>query len=254
MRKKLSCACWILLSLLLLAGCGESSNQNKNQSKVDNNPATAISKNQATTYNGWTTVKIESDVEFQIPPTLELRTNDFQNLLDDNSLEIAKDVYKFTNKNLVKQIVAQPKGANNLEPSALEHFASVKFRIEKFSNTLPKWGDDVKFTSKYLAKSDKERIEQIYSYYKTIPEFKSFNVYVIKPSRILAISGTKCIYGQMGMKWEGQEELVLDSYLFFNGDRIYTFTISIASNDYEYWTTNDNNLRNIVNTVKPCKS
>ncbi|MCR5029838.1 MAG: hypothetical protein K5982_00020 [Selenomonadaceae bacterium] len=255
---KIGYVCCLLLSLSFLVGCGAPNNSpnsqaNQQQVKSTGTPPAKLDNNQAKTYNGWTTVKIEDDVEFQIPPTLELRANEFQKMLNDNTLEIANELYKFTNKNLVQQIVAQTKGTNELDPTAIEHFVTVKFRIERFSNTLPKWGEDLKFTSKSLKDHDQEIIEQICTYYKSIPEFKSFDAYIIKPSKILEINGTKCTYGQMGMKWEGQEELVIDSYLFFNGDRTYNFSITVKASDYGYWTTKDNDLRNIVNTFKPCK-
>ena len=49
-----------------IVGCGESYRQNKSQSNVTGNTSSIVNDNQAQTYNGWTTIKVEGEVEFQV--------------------------------------------------------------------------------------------------------------------------------------------------------------------------------------------
>ena len=89
----------LLLSVLLLVGLVPSS--------------------YAMTYNGWTTIKLENEIEFQIPPTLEVQSLDYKLKLVGTPFE------HIAFSNGYDKFIAQQKGLNDSVPEAFRHYVRV---------------------------------------------------------------------------------------------------------------------------------
>ena len=244
MRKELSCACWILISLLLLAGCGETSNQNRNHSNVANN--TVTNNNQAKSYNDWTTIKVEGEIEFQIPPTMEMQSEEWKGI--ENI--IPNFINDVTDNGKIQRIVAHQKGLNQHEENAKKKYARLIIKIGKESEEVyPKWGEDISFSNEDLKYAEEGLIIGVM---KMQPEYKL--VGISQKMKAIKVNGISCLNMKYETQWGDRPVVKNDVYMFFNKDRIYILQTLIRSTEYEYWTSKDADMRNIVNTFKPCKS
>ncbi len=252
MKKILGCVCWVLLSLLFLSGCGESNHQNKSQSNVTRNTPTKVNDNQAKTYSGWTTIKVEGEIEFQIPPTMELESRDYQVIEQKN----AKNLYNIDFQNLVTdggeilRIVAHQKGLNEHEENAKKQYVRAIVKIQKESeDAYPKWGDNISVSTKDLKYIEEGLINGAIQHIQGIKL-----VGISQHLKVVKVNGISCLHGKYETQMGSRPIVNNDVYMFWNTNRMYIVQTLIRSTEYKYWTAQDVDVRNIVNTFKPCNS
>lgn len=245
MKRFFECACLLLLSLITLIGCGGSNNQNSSKSNVTSNTSAKINDNQAKTYNGWTTIKIDGEIEFQIPPTMEIQSGEYL----ATAQKIMPDFYKLvTQDGTVQRIVLQQKGLNEMKEDARARYARTIIKFAKESEKkYPSWGEELTPTKQEL-----KEIEDIICNGPRPDETKL--IQIIQHLEVKKINGIDCL----NMKYETQyadNPIVINyMYMFFNQDRFYHLLIMYRSTEAEYWTAKDADIRDIVNTLKPQKT
>lgn len=235
----------LFLSAILLIGCGHSNNQISNQSNVASNNPVKTNDYQAKTYNGWTTIKIEDEVEFQIPPTMEIQSGEYQAAIQKRNPNFYQIVTQGGN---LQRIVAQQKGLNEKEKSAYKQYARAVIKIgREAGDVYPKWGDEIPLSEKDLKEMESDFIDG------TISNSKGKLIGISQHLKIVKVNGINCL----NMKYETQLDnnpiVNNDMYMFFNKNKLYQVLTMIRSTEYEYWTSKDADMRNIVNTFKPCK-
>ncbi len=239
--------CVLLLSGIFLVGCGSATNQSNRQSNLTNVPSVQTNGNQSKTYDGWSTIKIEGDIEFQIPPTMEIQSKEFQDLIR----QVKPDYYKIvTRNNKLQRIVVQQKGLNDYDPKAKEKYVRAIIKIDtKPISVFPKWGEDLAgvYSEAELKKLEGELLNG--TKFNSSMRFVKVNQHM----KITKVNDISCI----NMEYEtqlGQNPVVMNSvYMFYNENKMYQVLIMIRSTEYEYWTEKDNDVRNIIKTVSLTK-
>lgn len=247
MKKVFAYTFGLFLSAILLIGCGGSNNQTSNQSNVTGNTPVKTNDNQAKTYNGWTTIKIEDEVEFQIPPTLELESESYKQFIHELASNQYSDIYRNTPNNVIEQIYTHQKGFNEREPQALERHASASLRIKRTKTTFPQWGETLSFTEKDLNSFENAILRSAKRFHGEV------NVNIKQHPKIEKVNGVSCIHAKYELQISNEPNIDCDTYMFCNGNRLYTLGIEMRSKEFDYWTAKDVDIRNIVNTLKPCK-
>ena len=214
-------------------------NSNIIQSKIDE------PKPSAKTYNGWITVKVENELEFQIPPTLELQSKDYQNAIQQRN----PSFYKLVNPGNNPRIVAQQKGLNERTQESLSHYARAILQISSFSDSGPKWGEPLNFTKQEFREYRDIFREDLR---KNLPKDTKL-IKISQDPKIINVNGVECINVKYDTQYKNNPIVNSELYVFYNGTKIYRFQTLIRSTEYDYWTSKDFDIRDIVNTIKPSK-
>ena len=203
----------LLLSVLLLVGLVPSS--------------------YAMTYNGWTTIKLENEIEFQIPPTLEVQSLDYKLKLVGTPFEhIAySDGYD--------KFIAQQKGLNDSVPEAFRHYVRVFVYLRDIDEDMPAFGENPDFSY-----DDLREFEQL------IVSNDPAALGIVSPAGIVNINGNYCINLKYLSQSVNNPPAIRDKYYFFNGRRSYEVSLMIRTTEYDLWTGGSNDVRNIVKTLK----
>ena len=247
MIKIFECACWLLLSVIGLVGCGGANIQTNNQANTMSNNQAKANDIQAKTYNGWTTVKVDGGIEFQIPPTMEIQSEGYLNVIK----EIAPNYYQIhqiqTEDGKLQRIVAQQKGLNNFEEQARNQYVRAILKFTRESQTIfPQWGEDL---NQYMTIHDLKELDKSF-YNMELPEPNMKFVKLVQNSKIIQVNDISCINAKYETQLGDNPVVINDIYIFFNENRRYIFLTMIRSTEYEYWTAKDVNVQNIIKTIK----
>ena len=71
-----------------------------------------------------------------------------------------------------------------------------------------------------------------------------------KGSHITDIDGKQAVRITYATQFPGYPVAINDEYYFYNGHKIYRVRIMIRSTEYQLWTEGNNDIRNIVKTLK----
>ncbi|MBP5199210.1 MAG: hypothetical protein J6Z82_00975 [Schwartzia sp.] len=243
MVKKVVCVCWLFLSVIMLIGCG-SNTQTSSQSNVMSNDSVKTNESQAKTYDGWTTVKVDGGIEFQIPPTMEIQSEGYQNIIK----QIKPNYYQIqTEDGKLQRIVAQQKGLNNYEEQARKRYVRAILKFTKSpQKAFPQWGEDLQ---QYMTADDLKSLDESF-YSMELPEPNMKFVKLVQNSKIIQVNDISCINTKYETQLGDNPVVINDMYIFFNENRRYIFLTMIRSTEYEYWTAKDVNVQNIIKTIK----
>lgn len=203
------------------------------------------SKTSAKTYNGWITVKIENELEFQIPPTMELQSKDYQNTMEI----IDPKSYKILNSGNKLRIVAQQKGLNEKTKESFAHYARAIMIVQSYPDDGPKWGAPLDFTKQEWKEFSEAMMEELAS--KSPPNVKFIRF--IQHPKIVEVNGVECVNLKYETQYNDNPIVENEIHLFSNGKKTYTFHTMIRMSEYDYWTKKESDIRNIVNTIVPSK-
>ena len=218
--------------LILLTGCG--------------NASSAVQK--AKSYDRWMTVKMNDEIEFQIPPNLEIQEDRYTNIIK----KADPRGYNTLHAPGRKRMVAQQKGLNDLSKEALSHYVRAVIEIFEGSDEFPAFGKSLNAT--------KKEVEEFGNLIAREGQEFSMNiggktqvmrvVAVTTPARVMHINGAECIFMSYDSKFENKPIVKNDVYCFFNKRKIYRLMTMIRSTEYNLWTTGNTDVRNIVQTLK----
>lgn len=264
MRKLLSFS--ILIAMLCVAGCGSSNSQS---SPAPSKPAKAAAAEQirsSQTFSGWQDFSLTGMGEFQIPPTMELQSKEYRTVtkqaMDAGGVKSkgADELYK--NSLNGSRIVFQQKGLNAAiaefkqrgpgnqsaaSKEAYSKYARIAINI-KDCEGMPAIGEPIGVTSADL-RDLKEAITGGYS--------KGPNNDPMRPSLISCdepvvkkINGIECVYIKYVTRLKTNPNVNNETYMFFNKNKTYSFTIMYRSTQADIWTAPGKDIRDFVKTVK----
>ena len=192
----------------------------------------------AKTYDGWITVKAGDELELQIPPTMELQSEDYQkNMTPISSV-------KETGSKVDFRIVAQQKGLNDNVEEAYSHYVRAVLKIISLPTQTFKWGERIEATKQELKEINDSLISSSYGNLIKL-------VSVSQTTQISDVNNIPCLYTRYETQYENNPIVINEIYLFFNGRKCYSFLTMIRSTEYEYWTSGKNDVRAIVKTIRP---
>lgn len=186
--------------------------------------------------NNWGEYRIAGAFSISIPRTLEMRSE------ADVYTKLVKDIDWCGYKVNINNVVFQQKGLSICEPEALETYCRVMLNVEKGSP-----GDYLCFNE--WAELSAEDIQYFEESLQQASDIAKDNFKIIgKPNvcwvHIEDFYGIKVQYLRIGV--EGNRTCV-NTYYFFNNDRLATLTLSYRQSDADKW---QDDLENIVRTFK----
>ena len=206
---------------------------------------------EAMRFNGWTTLIIPGEVEFQIPPTMEVQGESMKALMKLYSPETYRGSYP---EGSVK-LMAQQKGLTDNNYIAKNYFvrATVQVATDDSEPPFPSFGEPIGLSSDELAAFDEALIDGIKAT-MNLPTMRNTRFLgVTNHAEIVHVDGKEAVHFAYNTQNEGYPPLYNDVYLFYNRNKIYRVSTMIRSTEYEYWTQPGADVRDIVRTLRPLK-
>ena len=231
----------LLTLLMLIVGCGNANGQKTS----GNNIQTAKS------YDRWITVKMNDEIEFQIPPNLEIQEDRYTNI----AKKADPSGYNVLHAPGRKRMVAQQKGLNDLSKEALSHYVRSVIEILEYKDDFPKFGEPLNFSQKDVEEFGNAVAQEG----REIPMTSGGKTEVLKivsvtiPAKVVRVNGVECIFLAYDSKLGSRPIVKNDVYFFFNKRKIYRLMTMIRSTEYNLWTSGETDIRNIVQTIKLIK-
>lgn len=211
------------------------------------NKAFLISKNELKT--GWQKSKIDTTWNkvfikdtgtIYLPQTLEIQDGVYKKFAEGMTIKLDFEV---------SDLVAQNKGTNNFEGS--DSFARVMLKtVNGKKNDFEKLDFDI---SKYTEYD----INEIGNSFKTLilNQFSTLNQKTEKEAKLLSwhkpelkiINGSSCLHLEYERQLENNPVVTVNSYIFFNNDKMHTLTLSYRKSDSEQWK---DDFIEILNSLK----
>ena len=209
--------------------------------------ATCFAK--AMRFNGWTTLIIPGEVEFQIPPTMEVQGESYKALMKMYSPETYRGSYP---EGTVK-LMAQQKGLTDSNYIAKNYFvrATVQVITDDSEPPFPKFGEPLGFSSEDMAVLDDALIEGLKIGLNSPSARNARILGITQHAELVRIDGKEAVHFAYNSQNEGYPPIYNDVYMFYNRNKIYRVSTMIRSTEYAYWTQSGADVRNIVKTLQP---
>jgi hypothetical protein len=181
--------------------------------------------------SGWKRIKIIDIASIDLPPGMEIQGKNFKELT--NKLKsIAKKEWDI--EFAEPKMIFQPKGVNSSERESLSKYARVMYEI-----TNGNAGDYQKLTE-VLSMSTAELDElNIYLKNQFIEEFKKSPLRIIEwyPIQIIEVNGMSALYISYKRQLSDKPFVHVDTYKFFDYDKIHSLTLSYRISEKDLWKT-----------------
>lgn len=200
-------------------------------------------------FNGWTTLIIPGEVEFQIPPTMEAQSESYKALMKMYTPNIYKGSYP---EGSVK-LMAQQKGLSDGVDDAKKHFvrATVQVITDNSEPLMPEFGKPLGLTSEDLTILEEEFLQGIKKVLNSNPTMRFLGV--TQHAEVVYIDGNEAVHFSYNSQNEGYPPVYNDIYLLFNRNKTYRVSTMVRSTEYGYWTQSGADVRDIVRTLHPLK-
>ena len=205
------------------------------------------------TYSGWTTVKLKEIGTMQIFATLEVQSADYLKKLEESVKNEPEKLAKLQKENAMglsfNNIVCQTKGINatGKEPAKEEKFAKVVFSIIPVQTKVPTYGKPVGLNEAQIKEFGDITKESIMKNNEFLGTKLKFLKWVPMKSEI--VNGAECLHIAYERQLGNEPSVLVDRYIFFDKDRLYTFETAYRSTEKDYWRGKDQDISNIVNTI-----
>lgn len=205
----------------------------------------------AKTFDGWTTVKMNNEIEFQIPPTMEIENDKYASI----GKKAEPGLYKLIHVPDGNIITAQQLGLNSMSKEAFKHYVRAIMVIIDSPEELPAFGEPLKFTNEELKELEDEFRQDFYAYAE---KFKAadrqhrgfFLVGVTSPYKVVKINGVDCLHFSYTTQLGDNPFVSNDIYLFMNKKKAYKLSIMIRTTENHLWTAKGMNVLDIPQTVQ----
>ena len=206
----------------------------------------------AKTFDGWTTVKMNNEVEFQIPPTMEIQKSSYTTI----GKKAEPGLHALLTIPDSNRIVAQQLGLNAVNKGAFKHYVRAIMEIMDSPEDLPSFGDTLKFTNKELEDMTND-IRQ--AFYNTSEQFKVADskhrsyllVGITSPCKVVKVNGVDVLFCSYDTQLADNPFVNNYIYMFFNKKKVYKLSIFIRSTEHNLWTAEGRNVLDVVQTVQP---
>lgn len=198
-------------------------------------------------FNGWTTLIIPGEVEFQIPPTMEVQGESYKALMK----MYTPNVYKSSYPEGSVKLMAQQKGLTEGVYGAKNHYvrATVQVSTDDSEPLMPSFGQPLGFTPEDLAVLEEAFLQGINVALNSNPSIRFLGV--TRHAEISYVDGKETVHFSYNSQNEGYPPVYNDVYLLFNRNKTYRVSTAIRSSEYNYWTQYGADVRDIVRTLQP---
>ena len=205
------------------------------------------------TYQGWTTVNLKDIGTMQIPPTMEVQTSEYLKQLEASVQNDPDKLVKVQKENAMglsfNAVICQTKGINasGKEPGKDLKFAKVVFSIIPVQTKVPSYGKPIGLNEAQIKEFGDITKESIMKN----NEFLGTNLKFLKwePMKSEIINGAECLHIAYERQLGNEPSVLIDRYIFFDKDRLFTFETAYRSTEKEYWHGKEQDIGNIVNTI-----
>lgn len=207
----------------------------------------------AQTYKDWITVDVKGVGTFQIPPTMEVQTDEFRNaaLKSANKLGSEAIIEAQKQRALASQlgsVICQQKGLNSegVEGKASKNYARVVFSTIKVKDQkVPTYGHALGLKAEDIKSFGEITKEGIIANEKPL----SMKYVKWEPMKSEIINGAECLVLSYDRQFKDNPIVHVDRYTFFDEDRIFVMEISSRVSEKDIWHAKDKDINDIVTTL-----
>jgi curved DNA-binding protein CbpA len=194
-------------------------------------------------FEDWKRIYIDGIGTIDIPPTMEVQSGIYKEIIDPLKPELVKSMGIKSNPNY--DIIIQQKGLNDLESTGFQKYARVMINTD-----IGNIGDfDTLYfnINEYTATDVKEVNDLFQSSVKSSMAGTGLKIINWFPLRLENVNGMSCIHISYTRQLNNNPMVFVNIYKFQNVDRMYTLTLSYRQSEEEYWS---NDYEIILNSFR----
>lgn len=192
------------------------------------------------TLENWKRIYIEGIGTLDIPPTMEVQSGIYKEIIDPLKPELMRSMGMESNTNY--DIIIQQKGLNDLESSGFQRYARVMLNTE-----IGKTGDfdTLYFNINEYTTADVRELNDLFRSI-TVSGFAGSGLKLVNwfPLKLEEINGMSCIHISYTRQLNNNPTVLVSIYKFQNVDRMFTLTLSYRQNESDYWSSDFNIILN----------
>jgi hypothetical protein len=179
-------------------------------------------------FGDWKRIYIDGIGTIDIPPTMEIQSGIYKEIIDPLKPEIMKSMGILSNPNY--NIIIQQKGLNDLERSGFQRYARVMI------NTDMGDFDTLYFNISEYTSADIIELNNIFQS-STRSSIAGTGLKLVNwfPLKLETINNMSCIHISYTRQLSNNPTVLVNIYKFQNVDKMYTLTLSYRLNEEEYW-------------------
>ncbi len=184
----------------------------------------AQSSSESKESGSWKRIYIKDLGSFDLPPTMEIQKGAYKEYMNQLNKTIGYD----TNR-----IVAQQSGLNEMGSGGFERYARVIIET-----TIGQYGDytDLNFELPNMPVSDMNELNQHFKE-QIKSDFEGAGIKLTEwyPVKFQKINGMSYMLISYKRQLNNSPEVLVNTYNFYNNDRIHTLTLSYRVNESDFW-------------------
>ncbi|HNY45272.1 MAG TPA: hypothetical protein PLN58_06500 [Bacilli bacterium] len=186
----------------------------------------------------WNRIVIANVGTIDLSPKLEIQAGSYKEKKAE-IVDVTEKIWGF--KYNEPKLVLQPKGVNQFDESSLSKYSRVIVEtINGNPNEFQRLNEKIEITGSDLSTLDFEYKNQVKQSFSNTP----LNLIEWYPLKINEINGMPCLHINYKRQYKDQPYVIVDTYKFFNYDRVISLTISYRQVERDYW------LKTLDNTLK----
>ncbi|MFC0263381.1 hypothetical protein [Fontibacter flavus] len=172
----------------------------------------------------WERVHIKGLGSFDLPSTMEIQKGKYREYMDQ--------IYKIKGFD-TERIVAQQVGLNEMESTGFERYARVILETK-----IGQYGDFVKldFELPEMSKSELDELNIIFKE-QIKNHFVGTGIRLTEwyPLKFQKVNNMSCLQISYIRKLNDSPEVMVNTYYFYNNDRVHELTLSYRINESDFW-------------------
>jgi hypothetical protein len=189
-----------------------------------------------TLFSGWERIYIKNVGSFDLPPIMEIQKGVYKEYMNQFNKTFGYDT---------DRIVAQQTGLNKMGNEGFEKYARVILET-----TIGNYGDYVNLNFE-LPEMSKPELNELNEYFKEQIKRDFINTGIRMtewcPTKFQKINGMSYMKISYKRKLSNSPEVLVNSYYFYNNDRLHTLTLSYRLNESDFWKSD---LTKILNSFR----
>ena len=182
--------------------------------------------------DNWKRIYIEGIGTIDIPPTMEVQSGIYKEIIDPLKPELMRSMGIVSNPNY--DIIIQQKGLNDLESSGFQRYARVMINTD-----IGKMGDfdTLYFNINDYSASDIRELNNLFQS-STTSGFSGTGLKLVNwvPLKLEKINGMSCIHISYTRQLNNNPAVFVSIYKFQNVNRMFTLTLSYRQNESDFWS------------------
>jgi len=176
--------------------------------------------------SGWQRIYIKDLGSIDIPPTMEIKDNNYKSFFDEVKKARVYDEIK---------IVVQQKGLNQNSKEGYERYA--RAIITNLKSPLGEM-ESLNFDFSDITESEMAEINKMYKL-QSEQELKMIDMEIVEwyPAKFEKINGMSSMHISYKRQMKDQPFVIVHMYIFHNKDLIYQLTLSYRQSEENYWKT-----------------